>query len=128
MSNTLMGRGSKDIGLDNNSLRPVVYDGDIKKYTIYGAVVSVMLNSDGTYNSDYIYDILITLADKNIIPHISIDDSDEDGTKYTVLYASVDDGEVLLSYIKLDQENNGNIYNVVLKADGTYTKMSIKNL
>ena len=128
MSNTLMGRGSKDIGLDNNSLRPVVYDGDIRKYTIYGAVVSVMLNSDGTYNSDYIYDILITLADKNIIPHISIDDSDEDGTKYTVLYASVDDGEVLLSYIKLDQENNGNIYNVVLKADGTYTKMSIKNL
>lgn len=128
MSNTLMGRGSKDMGLDNNSLRPVAYDGDIKKYTIYGAVVSVMLNSDGTYNSDYIYDILITLADKNIMPHISIDDSDEDGTKYTVLYASVDDGEVSLSYIKLDQENNGNIYNVVLKADGTYTKMSIKNL
>lgn len=111
-------------GTDEEDLRPVVVDGDVRKlYTLRGAVTSIILNSDGSYNSE-VYDILATLNSDDILPHVSVTDLNIDGDYKMVVTNAVKDGDSIK--IWYSEQNgitgNSNLYYVTIYPDGSYTR------
>lgn len=111
-------------GTDEEDLRPVVVDGDIRKlYTLRGAVTSIILNSDGSYNNE-VYDILATLNSDDILPHVSVTDLNVDGDYKMVVTNAVKDGDSIK--IWYSEQNgitgNSNLYYVTIYPDGSYTR------
>lgn len=111
-------------GTDEEDLRPVVVDGDIRKlYTLRGAVTSIILNSDGSYNNE-VYDILATLNSDDILPHVSVTDLNVDGDYRMVVTNAVKDGDSIK--IWYSEQNgitgNSNLYYVTIYPDGSYTR------
>jgi len=113
-------------GTDEEDLRPVITDTDVRKlYTVRGAVTSVILDTDGTYNNE-VYQILLQLNDDDILPHVSITDKNISGEYRLVVTNAIKDGDTIKFWY---QEQNGitgntNLYCVTISSDGTYIKES----
>jgi len=116
--------GRKEDGSGEDALRPKVYDGDILElFTINGAVVSIILETDGTYNNE-IYETLRKLDIKSILPHVSICDKNiSSSSRFTAIGGIKYNETISLDYIYYDNVNNNNIvFTVSINSGGTYSK------
>jgi len=108
-------------GTGENPLRPVVYDGDILYiYTIRGAVTSLVINTDNTYNKE-VYPILYKLDESSILPHVSVTDLNvASGYRMVAINAVRNDDSISLWYYQTNGINgNCDIYKVTIYPDGT---------
>ena len=116
--------GRREDGSGEDALRPKVYDGDILElFTINGAVISLILETDQTYN-DSIYNTIINLDSKDILSHISVTDKNvESDSRMIVVNGYVSGEDVILYYIEhKDISGDYDIYKVVLHKNGSYTR------
>lgn len=116
--------GRREDGSGEDALRPKVYDGDILElFTINGAVISLILETDQTYN-DSIYNTIINLDSKDILSHISVTDKNvESDSRMIVVNGYVSGEDIILYYIEhKDISGDYEIYKVVLHKNGEYTR------